>query len=207
MLRARLQPCLSCPVRRAASAAEVHFLPAPTSQRFVRTQSACASENLWRTSDPRNQKITSSAMLVAWSAARSRLRATMIAFSACPLTLAFPASSRRVRSGRCGSCRRSHRPWPARTRPASRRLRARPEWSANHYPDLISHLRDVDGQGDGGRLCSGWMRGEMLVAWSPMRSRSPLILMTARMKRDRWPWAAPWRADRTPSHRHRARRS
>ena len=37
---------------------------------------------LWRTSEPWTQKMTSSAMLVAWSATRSRLRATSRASSA-----------------------------------------------------------------------------------------------------------------------------
>ena len=49
-------------------------------------QSASARENLWRTSEPRTQKMTSSAMLVAWSAARSRLRAMMMALRAWKLT-------------------------------------------------------------------------------------------------------------------------
>lgn len=44
--------------------------------------SAWASECWWRTSEPRTQKMTSSAMLVAWSAERSRLRETMMALSA-----------------------------------------------------------------------------------------------------------------------------
>ena len=46
------------------------------------TYSAWARENLWRTSEPRTQKMTSSAMLVAWSAERSRLRETMMALRA-----------------------------------------------------------------------------------------------------------------------------
>ncbi len=52
------------------------------SGRRAHLQSASTKENLWRTSEPRSQKITSSAILVAWSAARSRLRATRIAVSA-----------------------------------------------------------------------------------------------------------------------------
>ena len=37
----------------------------------------------WRTSAPCTQKITSSAMLVAWSATRSRLRLIISAWNAC----------------------------------------------------------------------------------------------------------------------------
>ena len=40
--------------------------------RMLRTRQSCV---LWRTSAPRTQKMTSSAMLVAWSPTRSRLRA------------------------------------------------------------------------------------------------------------------------------------
>ena len=58
-------------------------------RRSAPPQSASASENLCRTSEPRSQKITSSAMLVAWSAARSRLRAIRIAVIACVLTSGF----------------------------------------------------------------------------------------------------------------------
>ena len=43
-------------------------------------EAACA---WWRTSAPRTQKMTSSEMFVAWSATRSRLRATKSASSAC----------------------------------------------------------------------------------------------------------------------------
>ena len=44
----------------------------------------------WRTSAPRTQKMTSSAMLVAWSPTRSRLRAIISAFSACGVSRASP---------------------------------------------------------------------------------------------------------------------
>ena len=51
----------------------VHSLYCSTTSSFP-----CSMENLCRTSFPRTQKITSSAMFVAWSAARSRLRLMMI---------------------------------------------------------------------------------------------------------------------------------
>ena len=56
--------------------------------------------------------------------------------------------------------------------------------AADHDADFFAHVGDVDGEGDLGRVVEESGRAAaMLVAWSPMRSRSPLILMTERMKR------------------------
>src|ERR1700733_2444910 len=44
---------------------------------------------LWRTSAPRTQKMTSSAMLVAWSPTRSRLREMIRALSDCGVRSGF----------------------------------------------------------------------------------------------------------------------
>src|SRR5258707_952291 len=76
------------------TAAEEVFQPAPQNDGCVQAPEARVGASwlgsslltLWRTSAPCTQKITSSAMFVAWSATRSRLRAINNASRDCRTT-------------------------------------------------------------------------------------------------------------------------
>ena len=128
--------------------------------------------------------MTSSAILVAWSATRSRFRATSRASSAWRVvsgrsfmvfTSVMNASSR-IRSTTLSI---------SSTACASSALASMKDSSERRTIALTAaDMRPMStGKSTAGRLTISITRSAMLTAWSPTRSRSALILVTARMKR------------------------
>ena len=126
---------------------------------------------------PSTRKTTSSAMLVARSATRSRFRLTRCSSMLAPITWgsSIMCVSRIRKSERCSASTRSSRRQISRASSASLRM------NASRASDSIScasrAISTISGSGVIGRLwASRSALWAMLTAWSPTRSRSLAIL-------------------------------
>jgi hypothetical protein len=112
-----------------------------------------------------------------------QVRATRMPFIACCVNCGFSSISLSRSRGRGGSCGRSRRPSRAPSRPGARRRPAAPAARADHAPGKLAHGGKIHRQSTSSCFRISLVRRAMPIDWSPIRSRSPLILITARMKR------------------------
>src|SRR5688572_21553636 len=138
----------------------------------------------WRTSLASTTKMTSSAMLVAWSAIRSRLRLTRISPSARSMVpgsaIMWVSSTRKIWSLSWSTS--SSRARMSRASSESRRTNASRLSRVMASASSAIRGRSTIGR-SGGSAATFTAFSAMFTAWSPIRSRSALIFMAAVIRR------------------------